>query len=52
MRQNLFFNEVAGSCSIIKKEALAQVFSCTFYEISKSTFITEHLWATASNVNK
>ena len=27
---------------------LAQVFSCEFYEISKNTFFTEHLPATAS----
>ena len=32
----------------IKKEVLAQVFSCEFCEISKNTFFTEHLWATAS----
>ena len=25
------------------------VFSCEFWEISKNTFFTEHLWATASN---
>ena len=31
-----------------KREALAQVFSCEFCEISKNTFFTEHLWATAS----
>ena len=30
-----------------KKETLAQVFSCEFCEISKNTFFTEHLWATA-----
>ena len=34
--------------SIIKQEALAQVFSCGFFEISKSIFFTEHLLATAS----
>ena len=28
----------------IKKESLAQMFSCGFYEISKNTFFTEHLW--------
>ena len=33
--QSLFFNKVAG---FIKKETLAQVFSCEFYEISKNTF--------------
>ena len=32
----------------IKKETLAQVFSCEFCEISKNTFFTEHLWTTAS----
>ena len=31
----------------IKKETLAQVFSCKFYEISKNTFFTEHIWPTA-----
>ena len=34
--------------SFIKKEALAQVFSCEFWEISKSTFFTEPLLTTAS----
>ena len=32
----------------IKKENLAQVFSCEFYKIFKNTFFTEHVWATAS----
>ena len=39
MRQSLFF---------IKKETLAQAFSCEFCEISQNTFLTEHLWKTAS----
>ena len=34
----------------IKKETLAQVFSCEFYEISKNNFSTEHLRTTASGV--
>ena len=45
------FNKVAlprPACNLIKKETLAQVFSCEFCEISKNTFITEHLWTTAS----
>ena len=42
MCQSLFF---------IKKETLAQVFSCEFCEISKSTFFTEHAWTTASEKN-
>ena len=36
------------ACNVIKKEALAQVSSCEFCEISKNTFFTEHLWTTAS----
>ena len=36
------------ACNFIKKETLAQVFSCEFCEISKSTFFTDHLWTTAS----
>ena len=34
--------------NIIKKETLAQVFSCEFCYIYKSSSFTEHLWATAS----
>ena len=34
--------------NFIKKETLAQVFSCEFFEISKNIFFTEHLWTTAS----
>ena len=37
------------ACNFIKKETLAQVFSCEFCKISKNTFFTEHLWTTASN---
>ena len=37
--------------NFIKKETLAQVFSCEFCEISKSTFFTEHLWTTASIIS-
>ena len=36
------------ACNFIKKETLAQVFSCEFCEISKSIFFTEHLWAIVS----
>ena len=36
------------ACNFIKKEILAQVFSCEFCEISKNTFFKEHLWTTAS----
>ena len=37
--------------NFIKKETLAQVFSFDFCEISKNTFFTEHVWATASLMN-
>ena len=40
--------ELHKACNFIKKETLAQVFSCEFYEISKNTFFTEHPSATAS----
>ena len=43
-----FLIKLQASCNFIKKESLAQVFSCKFCEISKNTFFTEHLWATAS----
>ena len=35
--------------SFTKKEALAQVFSCEFWEILKNTFFTENLWTIASS---
>ena len=38
----------AETCNFIKKESLAQVFFCELCEISKNTFFTEHLHATAS----
>ena len=37
LSQSFFFNKVAG-LRPIKKESLAQVFSCEFCEISKNTF--------------
>ena len=33
---------------LIKLQTLALVFSYEFWEISKNTFFTEHLWETAS----
>ena len=52
--ESLFFNKVAGgSCNFIKKETLAQVFSCEFCEISKNTFFIEHLrWLLLEDVPK
>ena len=35
---------VSFLCNFIKKETLAQVFSCEICGISKNTFCTEHLW--------
>ena len=37
------FNKVTVACNFIKKDILAQVFSCKFCEISKNTFLTERL---------
>ena len=34
---------------LIKKETLAQVFSCEFCEFSKNIFLKELLWAAASD---
>ena len=34
------------ACNFIKKEALTQMFSCEFCEISKNTFFIEHLLTT------
>ena len=31
------------ACNFIKKETLAQVFSCEFWEILRTLFVTEHL---------
>ena len=47
----VFWEAVVQRCStkkVLKKETLAQVFSCEFSEISKNTFFKEHLRTTAS----
>ena len=44
--------EVFCKKGVLKKETLAQVFSCEFCEISKNTFFTEHLWTTASDISQ
>ena len=36
------------ACNFVKKETLAQIFSCEFCEVFRNTFFTEHLWTTAS----
>ena len=33
--------------NLLKRETLAQVFSCEFCKISKNTFSAEHHWTTA-----
>ena len=38
--------------TVLKKQTLAQVFSCEFCEISRNTFYTEHLRTTASTWNE
>ena len=37
-------------CNFIKKETLAQVFSCEVCKNFKNTFFTEQLWTTASKI--
>ena len=37
------------ACNFMKKETLAQVFSCEFCKIFKNSFFTENLRVTASN---
>ena len=39
----------ARTCNFIKKETLAQVFSCDFCKIFKNVFFREHLRANASH---
>ena len=41
------FNRVWEACNFIKKEAVAQMFSCEFCKIFKNSFFTEQLWAAA-----
>ena len=49
MVQNQPASEAVGRpATLLKKETLAQVFSCEFCEISKNTFSTEHLQMTVS----
>ena len=49
--QGPFFSRSEAG-NFIKKEIVAQVFSCKFCEISKNTFSTEYLGTTASAENK
>ena len=48
--QSLLFNKVAGVrlATLLKKRLWYRCFSVSFCEISKNSFFTEHLWATAS----
>ena len=49
---SLFFNKVTGLrfATLLKKETLAQVFSCEFCEIFKNAFFAKHLRMTASDI--
>ena len=48
MSESFLIKLQASVCNFVKKETLAQVLSYEFCEISKNTFFTEYLWATAS----
>ena len=39
---------ISNFANFIKKQSLAQTFSCKFCKISKNTLFTEYLWATVS----
>ena len=43
VRASFLIKLQAKACNFIKKETLAQVFSCKFCKISKNTFFIEHL---------
>ena len=50
--KSLFFIKVAGlTLGSLLKKRLAHVFSCEFYKIFKNISFTEHLRATASEIN-
>ena len=51
--QSLFSNKVAGlrPATLLKKEILAHMSSCEFWQIFMSTFFTEHLRTTASKLS-
>ena len=42
----------APPATLLKKETLAQMLSCEFFEIFKNTSLNEHLWTTASQSSK
>ena len=52
--QSLFFNKVAAckACKFIKKETLAQVFSCDFVKFLRTPFYAEYLWVAASVIHR
>ena len=50
--QNSIGKHLCQGLFFIKKEALAQVFSCEFCQISKNIFFAERLRATASKYIK
>ena len=43
MQFAIIFTILPQACNLIKKETLAQVFSCEFCKISNNTFFTEQL---------
>ena len=46
--ESLLIKLQAEACNFIKKETLAQVFSCEFCEFLRTPFCIEHLWTIAS----
>ena len=46
--KTLQISQKSTCAGVLKKDSLAQVFSCEFSKIFKNTFFTEHVWTTAS----
>ena len=51
-RQEVFYKKGVAGLQLIKKETLAQVFSCDFCEISKSTFFYRTPLVAASDMTQ
>ena len=50
-RVSILIKLQAWGLQLLLKKSLAQVLSCEFFEISKNSFSTKHLWTTVSEGN-
>ena len=51
-RQEVFYKKGVADLQLIKKETLAQMFSCNFCEISKNTFFYRTPLVAASDMTR